>query len=122
MPWRRPHEFAFVQSLAQSPREQGAFVEEELDGSGCAAQALEGGEHHAERGLHLGVRVECEGAIGQVDQAHGRAYLQIAAACLVELAAAHARLEEVQLRFRHRSFQTQRSLSLKLAGSYELSC
>lgn len=68
---------------------------------------FEGREHHAERGLHLGIQVECEGAIGQVEQAHGRPHLQLATARLVELATAHASLDEVQVRYRHRSHQTQ---------------
>lgn len=102
-----PHQFAFARSLAQSPREQDAFVEEKFDGSGCAAQALEGGEHHAECGLHLGVRVKCEGAIGQVDQAHGRPHLELAAARLIELTAAHASLEEVQLRLAHSALEPE---------------
>ncbi|OIQ69664.1 hypothetical protein GALL_487340 [mine drainage metagenome] len=64
VPRRRPYQFVFVRSLAQSPREQDPFVEEKLDGSGCAAQTLEGGKHHTECGLHLSVRVERERGVG----------------------------------------------------------
>lgn len=62
-----------------------------MTGPSGAAQTFEGRERHAERGLHLNVRVEGEGAVDQIDQAHRRRDLQFAAACLVGLTATQLR-------------------------------
>lgn len=72
-----------MRPLAQSSREQNSFLKEEPHGSGCATQALEGGKDHAKCGLHLRVRVEGERVVGQVDQAHRRTNLQLAAALML---------------------------------------
>src|SRR5262249_45693739 len=64
-------------------------------------QAIEHAGHTTNGALHLCIGIEGQGAIAAGNKADGRGHLEFAAACFVQLSAAHSRLEKVQLRFTH---------------------
>ena len=103
----RPQEFALVWPRAQSAREHEALLPEEADGLDRASGPIEGLEHQANGALHLRVGIEVDRSVGPVDQADRRAHLEFAAPSLVELATAHARLEDVQLGLAHRALEAE---------------
>ena len=83
------------------------MLPEEADRLDCAPRPLESLKDHAKGALNLGVGIETDGAVSPVDQPDRRAHLQLAAPGLVELAATHARFEDVQLSLAHRAFETE---------------
>jgi hypothetical protein len=87
---------------SQSARKKQALFPEEPDRFDRAAGSLEGLEHQTDSVLHLRVRIETDRSVAPIDQADGRPHFEFTSARLIELPAAHARLEYMQLRLAHR--------------------
>jgi len=81
------------------------LVLEVSNGLHRASGPLEGFEDQAERTLHLPVWIEVNHPVRPIDETHWRMHFERAAAGLVELATAHASLEDVQLGFAHGSLE-----------------
>ncbi len=74
MAGRGPSELALVRPLAQTSREQDALIQKVAYCAHGAAGALEGVEYQPDRGLHLSVGIEVDGAVGPANQAYGRGH------------------------------------------------
>ncbi len=104
MPGWRPYQLAFSGATMKPRREWNAFVPEEAHCLHSASSPLKGIEHKTYRALDFSIRIEIYDAIAAIDETNGRLHLEFSSACLIELAATHPRLEDVQLCFGHRAF------------------
>ena len=88
---------------------------EEADGSDRASSPLEGLEHQTDGALDLGIGIKADRPVGSVDQADRWTHLEFAASCFVELAAAHARFEDMQLGLAHRALEAEQKTIVELS-------
>ena len=100
---RSPQEIAFGRSAAQPAGEQDVLLAEKAHREKGAAGALESVEDEADHALHVRIGIEDDLAVVAGGKAHRRRHLELAALRLAQLAAAHPRLEHMQLGFRHRA-------------------
>ena len=70
-------------------------------------EAIEQLKHHPDRCLRLLVRIERNLPRRTLHISHRNPAAELAAPCLRPLARQHARLENVQLRFRHRALEAK---------------
>ena len=66
--------------------------------------------------VDIPIRIDPQASVRPIDQTHRRSHLELAAACLVEQAAPHPRLQKVQFRLALFSLQTQQKLVIKQGG------
>ncbi len=102
-----PHQLTLVRALGTAVRKRQMLLTRGLDRGAGRAGAREGGEQPPQAMLHLPIGVEHERAIAVVDQPHGRAHLQLAAARLVQDPALQTCPQHVQFGLAHRALEPE---------------
>ncbi len=104
---RVPHQLALVRPLGTAMRECQLLLASRLDRGAGRTGAGEGGEQPLQAMLHVPDGVEHERAVAVVDQPHGRAHLQLAAARLVQDPALQTCTQHVQFGLAHRALEPE---------------
>ncbi len=104
---RCPAEFTLVGPGMEPARERNSLLLKEPYRLHGAASSLEGIEDQPDCSLHLGVGIEVDCSASPVDETDRRPHFELAAPCLVELAAAHACLEDVQFGLAHGALEPE---------------
>ena len=113
---RRPCQFALARPRRQADGEEQPLFTEVLDGGVRGARAEEGLEEQPHALLDLRVGVEGHAAVRGVDEADGQMAAQLAAARLIQDAAAQAGPQHVQLGFAHGPLETQQQAVVEVRG------
>jgi hypothetical protein len=102
-----PFQFALARSPGQTHRHLDVILYEIAQNPADRPNALEKREHHANHALRLLVGVERHFARGTAQVAHRQRLAEFPPPGLGVAARQHPSLENVELRFRHRSLQTE---------------
>jgi hypothetical protein len=113
---RRPRQLPLARPCGQADGEEQPLFTEVLDGGVRGARAEEGLEEQPHALLDLRVGIEGHAAVRGVDEADGQMAAQLAAARLVQDAAAQAGPQHVQLGFAHGPLETQQQSVVEVRG------
>ena len=102
-----PQQLTLVRALGTAVRKCQTLLTRGLDRGAGRAGAGEGGKQPPQAMLHLPIGVEHERAIAVVDQAHGRAHLELATARLVQDPALQTRPQHMQFGLAHRALESE---------------